>query len=315
VLDGHVLNPGDNSWSPLQALGRLTVFERTSPAELIDRARDALIVLTNKTPIDGACLAQLPKLRGVCVLATGVNVVDVVAARTRGIPVCNVPSYGTESVAQHVFALLLELCHHVGLHDRAVHAGEWSQSPDFAFWKRPLLELDGKILGIVGYGQIGSRVAHIGSAFGMQVWATRPRPRPGLDVDAPTWKTTAEIFAGADVVSLHCPLTAATDKLVGTAALASMKPEALLINTARGGLVDEPALRAALEQRQLAGAALDVLAAEPMRPDCPLRSAPNCVITPHVAWTSLRARRRLMTVTAENVRALLAGSPINVVNP
>lgn len=313
VLDGHVLNPGDNPWRELEALGELVVFARTPPELVVERAREADVVLTNKTPLSAATLAALPRLGGVCVLATGYNVVDVRAARELGIPVCNVPSYSTESVAQHVFALLLELCHRVGLHAALVRDGAWTQSPDFAFWRAPLLELDERVLGIVGFGRIGQRVAAIARAFGMTVWATPPRaggpPPAGVE-----WRSMDEIFRQADVVSLHCALTADTERLVNRERLAQMKPTAFLINTARGALVDEHALAQALNDGRLAGAALDVVTVEPMTADNPLRLAERCVITPHVAWTSLRARQRLMRITADNVRGLITGAPQNLVN-
>jgi glycerate dehydrogenase len=314
VLDGHVLNPGDNPWEPLERLGTLTVYPRTEDALIAPRAQAADIVLTNKTPLTAETLAELPSLRGICVLATGHDIVDGKAARARGVPVCNVPSYGTECVAQHVFALLLELCHRVGAHDAAVRAGEWVACPDFSFWKAPIRELDGLVLGIIGYGRIGRRVARIALCFGMEVWATSSRSHRAGSEPEPIWKSTEEILAGADVISLHCPLNASTRELINASSLATMKAGALLINTARGALVNEPDLTRALERGVIAGAALDVLTDEPMRADCPLSNAPNCIITPHMAWASVRARKRLMAITATNVRALLDGSPVNVVN-
>lgn len=311
VLDGHTLNPGDNPWDDLASLGDLTVYERTPPGLTVERARGADILLTNKTRLDAATLAELPSLRFVAVLATGYDVVDVAAAGRRDIPVANVPEYGTDSVAQHVFALLLELCHRVGEHDGAVKRGEWQRSPDFAFWNAPPIELTGKTMGIVGYGRIGRRVAAIARAFGMSVVVSG---RARRDLTDATWLAVDELFERSDVVSLHCPLTDSTRAMVDRAMLARMRPGAFLINTARGPLVDEAALAQALRDRVLAGAGLDVVAVEPMRPDNPLRDAPNCVITPHLAWASLAARRRLMRATVDNVRAFLAGSPIHVVN-
>jgi glycerate dehydrogenase len=311
VLDGHTLDPGDNPWDELASLGDLTVYERTPPELTVERARGADVVLTNKTRLDAAALAELPSLRFVAVLATGYDVVDVAAAAQHGIPVANVPEYGTDSVAQHVFALLLELCHRVGEHDRAVERGDWQRSPDFSFWLTPPIELAGKTMGIVGHGRIGRRVADIARAFGMSVLVSG-RTRPAV-TDA-TWVATDELFERSDVVSLHCPLTEATRALVDRTMLARMRPTAFLINTARGPLVDEEALAQALREGVIAGAGLDVVAVEPMRADNPLRDAPNCVITPHLAWASLAARRRLMGTAVENVRAFLAGSPIHVVN-
>ncbi|HXQ24655.1 MAG TPA: D-2-hydroxyacid dehydrogenase [Candidatus Acidoferrales bacterium] len=303
VLDGYTLNPGDNPWDEVARLGELTVYERTPTEHIVPRARDADVILTNKTPLTAATLAQLPALRFISVLATGYNIVDTEAARRRGIPVSNVPEYGTDSVAQHVFALLLELCHHVGLHDSAVKSGEWTRSPDFCFWKSPPLELAGLTMGIIGFGRIGRRVGALAQALGMRV-VTAGR---GM---ADFWK----VFSAADVVSLHCPLTSENAGFVNRELLQRMKPSAFFVNTARGGLVDERALAEALNAGVLAGAAVDVVAVEPMRADNPLLTARNCVITPHIAWASLAARRRLMATTVQNVAAFLAGQPINVVN-
>lgn len=315
VLDGHTLNPGDNPWDELAALGDLTVHVRSAADEVVPRALGAEVVLTNKTHLDAAALAALPGLRFVGVLATGYNVVDVAAARAHGITVSNVPEYGTDFVAQHVFALLLELANAVGEHDAAVHAGEWQRCPDFSFWTRPLLELAGLTMGIVGYGRIGRRVGDIARALGMRVLASaRPgRPLPPA-TETETWCGLDELFATSDVVTLHCPLTADNERFVNAQVLGRMKRSAFLINAARGQLVDEAALADALAAGTIAGAGLDVVSAEPIDADNPLLRAPNCVITPHVAWASLAARRRLMATTVANVRAFLAGSPVNVVS-
>ena len=312
VLDGHTVNPGDLAWDALSAQGELTVHERTPPELVVERALGARVLVTNKTALGAAVLAELPGLGGVGVLATGFDVVDARAARERGVVVCNVPAYSTASVAQHTFALLLELVSHVGLHAAAVRAGDWAKSVDFSFWRQPIRELDGQTLGIVGLGSIGRRVAVLGQGLGMRVLATpsrRPDPPPGvtvLDVDT--------LFREADVVSLHCPLTESTRRLVRRERLVTMKKGALLVNTARGALIDEADLAWALETEVLAGAALDVLGVEPPPPDHPLLSAPRCIVTPHQAWTSRAARERLLSVTAENVRGILAGRPQNVVN-
>jgi glycerate dehydrogenase len=303
VLDGYTLNPGDNPWDELARLATLTVYDRTAAADIVRRARDAEIVLTNKTPLTAETLAHLAKLRFIAVLATGHNIVDGVAARARGIPVSNVPEYGTDSVAQHVFALLLELCQHVALHDAAVKNGEWSRAPDFCFWKSPPLELGGLTMGIIGFGRIGRRVGALAQAFGMHVLAAGRSPRE-----------VADVFASADVVSLHCPLTADNAAFVNRELLRTMKPSAFFINTARGGLVDEHALADALNAGQLAGAAVDVVSVEPIQSDNPLLAARHCIITPHMAWGSLAARRRLMAATVQNVEAFLLGRPIHVVN-
>jgi len=314
VLDGYTVNPGDNPWDALRQLGDVTVYDRTPTEAIVERARGAAIVLTNKTPLAAATLRQLPALRFVSVLATGYNVVDTAAARACGVTVSNIPEYGTRSVAQHVFALLLALCHRVELHDAAVHAGEWTRTPDFCFWKRPPVELAGMTMGIVGFGRIGRQVGELAHAFGMKVIAARGRtcpPRPAYRGLA--WRTIPALFAQADVVTLHCPLTETNARFVDAALLRCMRPSAVFINTARGGLVDEPALAAALRAGRLAGAALDVVSVEPMRADNPLLQAPNCLITPHIAWASLSARRRLLTATVRNVEAFLAGRPVHVV--
>jgi glycerate dehydrogenase len=312
VLDGYTLSPGDLTWDPLAVLGELTVFDRTPKELVLERSLDAEVLVTNKTAIDESTLRALPRLRGISVLATGVNVVDVSVARELGIPVCNVPRYSTASVAEHTFALLFELCRHVGGHGALVRGGAWTQSPDFSFWREPLVELDGLTLGIVGFGAIGSRVARIGSALGMRVLATpsRANPEPG---DVRT-RTLEQVFSESDVVTLHCPLTPETGHMVRRERLRTMKRSSLLINTARGGLIDEPALAHALAAGTVAGAGLDVLALEPPPPDHPLLHAPHCLITPHNAWTSRAARERLLGATVENVAAILAGKPINVVD-
>jgi glycerate dehydrogenase len=313
VLDGFTLNPGDNPWDPVAQLGDLVVYDRTPSNLVVDRAADAEIVLTNKTRLDATVLAALPRLRFISVLATGYDVVDVAAARQLGVIVSNVPEYSTNSVAQHVFALLLELCHKTGLHDRAVHASCWSTSQDFCFWLQAPIELAGLALGIVGLGRIGRRVAQIGDALGMRVLATGPR-HPAALPPYVRWTELITLFREADVVTLHCPLGPENERFVNEKLLAQMKPSAFFINTARGKLVDEHALARALHEGKLAGAAVDVVSEEPIRPDNPLLQAPNCVLTPHLAWASLAARRRLMVATAENIRAFLAGRPIHVVS-
>ncbi len=313
VLDGHTLSPGDLSLEELERLGELLVFERTPPELVLERSRDADVLVTNKTAIDAATIAALPRLRGIAVLATGVNVVDVTAARARKIPVSNVPSYSTASVAEHTLALLFELTRHVGLHAGLVRAGAWSKNPDFSFWQEPLVELDGLVLGIVGLGEIGSRVALLGRALGMQVAATASRRRPTPPEGVRT-VSLARVFAESDVVTLHCPLLPETERLVNAERLRSMKPGALLLNTSRGGLLDEPALADALIRGAIAGVALDVLSVEPPPADHPLLHAPRCIVTPHQAWTSRAARKRLLRATVENVAGLLSGRPVHVVN-
>jgi len=315
ILDAHTTNPGDLDWAPVEALGELTSHDRTPDDQIVARAAGAEAVLTNKTPLSAATLASLPGLRYVGVLATGVNVVDLAAARAAGVTVTNVPAYSTPGVAQAVFALLLELTNQTGRLATSVHAGRWQACEDFCYWDGELVELDGLALGIVGYGDIGRRVARIGQAFGMRVVAaSRSRP-PGTEDGGVAFLQLDDLFRTADVVSLHCPLTPETTRLVNAARLATMKPTAYLINTARGGLVDEPALAAALAAGGIAGAGLDVLTSEPPRAGSPLLAAANCVITPHVAWATRKARARLIAAAAANLAAFQAGTPRNVVNP
>lgn len=312
VLDGHTLNPGDLSWEPLHAFGQCHIYERTAPHEVVSRAREAEILLTNKTVIQDHHLEQLPKLKYIGVLATGTNVVDLAAAQSRGIPVTNVPAYGTRSVAQTTIALVLELTQNVGHHARSVRDGRWSRAPDWCYWDSPLIELDGLTAGVIGLGRIGRAVATILSAMGMHVFAVSRNAAavpPFIQVVA-----LETLFRQSDVVSLHCPLTDQTARLVNAQRLAWMKPSAFLINTSRGGLVDEPALAEALNSGRLAGAGLDVLSTEPPSADNPLLHARNCVITPHLAWGTRAARARLLQIAVDNVRAFLAGHPQNVVN-
>ena len=309
ILDGLTTNPGDVSWEPLERLGSLTVFDRTAPGDVVARAADADAVLTNKAIVGREQIAKLPRLKYVGVLATGFNIVDVAAARERGIPVCNVPEYSTPNVVQATWALILELANRVGHHDRTVHEGHWAACHDFCYWHGDLVELAGRTLGIVGYGRIGRGVAAVGRAFGMRV--IHHRRQGGGD---PACVDLDTLFRDSDVVSLHCPLTPETKGLVDARRLAMMKPTAFLVNTARGPLVDEAALAAALNAGQIAGAAVDVLSVEPPLASNPLLTAKNCVITPHVAWATRDARRRLIDVTAANLAAFAAGQPQNVVN-
>jgi glycerate dehydrogenase len=314
VLDGYTLNPGDNPWEGLARLGELVVYDRTPPDQVVARAADADIVLTNKTVLTADAIGALSRLRFIAVLATGYNVVDVDAAARRGIPVSNVPQYGTAGVAQHTIALLLELANRVGDHHHAVAAGDWVRAPDFSFWVSAPIELNGLTIGIVGYGRIGRRVAEVTRALGMRVIASGSARGIGGAAGEVTARSIPELFTEADVISLHCPLTADNAGFVNRNLLARVKPTAWLINTARGGLIDDQALADALNAGRLAGAALDVLSTEPPRADNPLLSARNCIITPHIAWASLAARRALMDATVRNVAAFLDGQPINVVN-
>ena len=312
VLDGYALNPGDNPWDEVAKLGTFVCHERTPAHLIVERARDADVILTNKTPLSAATLAQLPALRFIGVLATGYNIVDVKAARARGIAVANVPIYGTDAVAEYVFALLLNFHRQPQLHSELVKQGEWTKN-EWSFWRTPLAELAGQTIGIVGFGRIGRRVGELAAAFKMKVLANdvfRANP-PSYPFG---WREVPELFAESDVVTFHCNLTPENTGMVNAALLGRMKPTAYLINTARGPLVNEADLAEALRQGKLAGAALDVVTTEPIPANSPLLQAPNITLTPHIAWAALAARRRLMKVTAENIAAFQAGRPVNLVN-
>ncbi len=313
VLDGYTLNPGDLSWDDLKALGELTVYDRTDPEHVVERARDAEIVLTNKTRLNREIMRKLTRLRYVGVLATGHDVVNLHEAEKRGIVVSNVPDYATASVAQHVFALILDRANHVSLHAHTVRRGEWPKRKDFSFWVRPIEELEGRTLGILGLGRIGRRVAHIAQSFGMRVIAYTDPP-PAEPPGGIAMVSLEDLFAQSDILSLHCPLTPTTEKIVNGERLAKMKSTAWIVNTARGALVDEEALAQALNEGRIGCALLDVLSVEPPDRRNPLLKAKNCWITPHQSWASQAARRRLMTLAVANVRAFLAGQPINVVS-
>ena len=318
VLNGHTLNPGDLSWGPLEELAVCTVYPRTPPEDVFARAAEADLVLTNKTVLDRCLIEALPKLQYIGVLATGYNVVDLPAARERGIPVTNVPAYSTASVAQMVFALLFELTRRAGRHARLVREGRWTVSPDFCFWDTQQIELNGLTLGLFGFGAIGREVARLARAFGMAVLVhTRHPDRHRDDPEAREVRFVRqqELFRQSDILSLHCPLTPETEGLIDTERLALMKPAAFLVNTSRGGLVDEAALAAALNEGRLAGAGLDVLSVEPPPAGNPLLQTKNCLITPHIAWATRSARERLLAAAAANVRSFLSGCPQNVVNP
>lgn len=314
VLDGFTLNPGDNPWTGVESQGNFTVYDRTPADQIVERSAGADIILTNKTPLTAETLAQLPNLKFIAVLATGFNVVDIAAARARNIPVSNVPIYGTDSVAQFVMAILLELCHNVALHDNLVKDGAWTNQPDFCFWKTPLIELTGKTMGIVGFGRIGRRTGALAAAFGMKIIAHDLYRGASPDIENFEWVEMDELFKQADVVSLHCPQTADNVGFVNEALLKTMKPTSFLINTSRGPLIDQDDLAAALNAGTLAGAGVDVVLSEPIAADNPLLKAKNCLITPHIAWATLEARQRLMQTTVENVAGFIGGSPINVVN-
>ncbi len=305
ILDGYTENPGDLSWEGLEKLGELMVYEHTQPQDILSRIDDAEVVLTNKTPISAQTIDAKPNLKYIGLLATGFNVVDIDAAKRRGIVVANIPTYGTTAVAQYVFALLLEICHHVGHHNQAVQEGRWTACRDFCFWDYPLIELAGKTMGIIGYGRIGRATAQIARAFGMKVVA--------YDAFATGEELVSldELLSQSDVISLHCPLTRENTGLINRDTLAKMKDGAIIINTARGPLINEPDLREALLSGKVLGAALDVVAVEPIQSDNVLLGLDNCLITPHIAWAPKESRQRLMDVAVENVAAFLAGQPIN----
>ena len=313
VLDGYALNPGDLSWDWLKAFGDVAVYDRT-PADLIQqRIGDASIILLNKTPITEETLSACPSVKLICVLATGYNVVDCEAAKKRGIPVCNVPAYGTDAVAQFTFALLLELCHRVGLHSDSVHNGDWCRSADFCYWLTPQMELAGKTMGIIGFGRIGRAVGKIAKAFGMKVLAyNRSRCPDGEEIG--TYVDLDTLLKESDVVSLHCPLTPQTQQIINADSLSIMKDGAILLNTARGPLIDELAVLDALNGGKLRGFAADVVCTEPMAADTPLMGAPNSILTPHMAWAPIESRQRIMDCTQRSIQAFLDGSPINTVN-
>ena len=312
ILDGFTANPGDLEWKRLEALGNLTVYDRTPASLIVERCKGATAIFTNKTPLDAETLRKLPDVRFIGVLATGYNVVDVKEAKNLGITVCNVPAYSTMSVAQNVFALILEFSNHVAHYSREVKEGKWSRCEDFCFTDTPLIELAGKRLGIVGLGTIGKRVALIAEAFGMQVSAYTSKEQK--DIEPIQKMTLNELLQSSDIVTLHCPLTEDTLHLINVETLSLMKPSAILINTGRGPLIDEKAVANALAEGKLAGVGVDVLSQEPPREDNPLLSAPNCVITPHISWATKEARERLLNVSVENLEAFLAGKPQNVVS-
>lgn len=313
ALDGRTLNPGDLSWKGLSTFGEYEIHDFTPSEQVVERGKPADILLVNKVVLGKAELSQLPNLKCICVTATGYNNVDLQAARERNIPVCNAVGYSTDSVAQHVFALLLALTNRVYQHHISVQAGEWQRSDDFAYTLHTLPELAGKAFGIYGFGRIGQRVADLAQAFGMKVLATHKHPerdaRPGVE-----FVSLEALFERSDAISLHAPLSEANREIVNAQLLQRMKPTAYLINAGRGGLIQEADLKLALQEKQLAGAALDVLSTEPPKEGNVLISAPNCIITPHLAWASLEARQRLMEITLNNIRAFQAGAPQNVVN-
>jgi glycerate dehydrogenase len=311
ITDGYALNPGDMSWDPIRQIGDLKVYDRTSRAEIIERCKEAEIILSNKTEFSEESIGKLNNVRLISVLATGYNVIDISAAKNRGIIVCNVPAYGTESVAQHTFALILELANKISLHSASVAHGDWQQSPDYSYSIKPLIELAGKTLGIVGLGNIGLQTANLANAFGMKVIYNS---RNDKHTTLAAFKSMEDVFSESDFISLHCPLTETNKEFVNKHFLQLMKPTAYLVNTARGQLINEQDLADALNNNDIAGAALDVLSKEPPDSSNPLLTAKNCVITPHNAWSTSEARQRIIDITVENIKAFLSGHPINVVN-
>ena len=313
ILDGHAVNPGDVSWDCFKQFGDVTVYEFTQEHQILERIGDAEIVMTNKTPLAADTFAKCPRIKLVCVLATGYNVVDCKAAREKGIPVCNVPTYGTAAVAQFTFSLMLEICNAVGQHNDAVHRGDWASSPHFCFWNTPQMELAGKTLGIIGFGRIGRAVGKIAKAMGMQVLAyNRSRHPEGEEIGE--YVDLDTLLERSDIISLHCPLTAENAELINKDTIGKMQDGAILINTARGGLLNEQDVANALSCGKLRYAAVDVVSKEPIDPRNPLLSAPNCIITPHMAWAPVESRLRLLDCTVQSIEGFLAGKPVNRVN-
>jgi glycerate dehydrogenase len=314
VLDGYTENPGDLSWDGLAALGELTVYDRTPADLVISRIGDAEIVYTNKTPLTRQTLSACPALKFIGVLATGYNIVDIEAARERGIVVTNVPTYGTAAVAQFAIAMLLEICHHYAHHSEAVHAGRWENSPDWCFWDYPLIELAGKTMGIIGYGRIGQATGRIARAMGMRILAFDAHPDPSLESEDCRYVELDELLAGSDVIALHCPLFPETEGIINKDTIAKMKDGVILLNNSRGQLIVERDLADALNSGKVYAAGLDVVSTEPIRADNPLLRAKNCFISPHISWATKESRSRLMNIAVENLRSYLAGTPINVVS-
>ncbi len=314
VLDGYTLNPGDITWKGFEKLGELMVYDRTPEDKILERIRDAEIVYTNKTPLTRETLKKAPAVKFIGVLATGYNIVDTAAAREQGIVVTNIPTYGTTAVAQFAFALLLEICHHVWVHNEEVKKGKWTEGPDFCFWNYPLIELAGKTMGIIGFGRIGQAVARIAQSFGMNILAYDAYQNKALENDTLKYVALDELLAGSDVISLHCPLLDSTQGIINNKTIMKMKDGVMIINTSRGPLIVEEDLADALNRGKVYGAAVDVVSSEPIKADNPLMTAKNCIITPHIAWAPKESRVRLMDIAADNLEAFLKGEPVNVVN-
>lgn len=317
VLDGYTLNPGDLTWAELEKLGDCKIYDRTSltdEQEIIDRIGDAEIVITNKTPVSKKVFDACPKIKFIAVLATGYNVIDVAAAKEKNIPVSNIPTYGTASVAQFAIGLLLEICHHIGHHNKAVHDGRWEKNSDWCFWDYPLIELAGKTMGVIGYGRIGQSTGKLAHALGMKVIAYDAVREVGSKTEECTFVELDELFRTADVIALHCPLFPSTEGIINKKNISKMKDGVIIINNSRGPLIVEQDLREALDSGKVYAAGLDVVSTEPIKGDNPLLGAKNCIITPHISWAPKESRARLMNIAVENVKAFLAGKPANVVN-
>jgi glycerate dehydrogenase len=314
VLDGYAENPGDLSWEGFEKLGEFTCHDRTPAEQVIERIGDAEIVIVNKTPITRAMIEACGNIQYIGVLATGYNIVDTAAAKEKGIVVTNIPTYGTEAVSQFAFALLLEICHHVGHHSDAVFEGRWERNPDWTFWDYPLIELLGKTMGIIGYGRIGQTTANIAQAFGMKVLANSPSRKPEVVSESLSFVDLDELLAKSDIITLHCPLLPSTEGIISKESIAKMKDGVIIINNSRGPLIVEQDLVDALESGKVAAAGLDVASSEPIRGDNPLLKAKNCLITPHISWAPIETRARLMDLALENLKAFLDGTPIHVVN-
>ena len=313
ILDAYTSNPGDLSWERFEQLGDLTVYDRTYRDQIVERCRDAEIILNNKVELDDEIISQLPKLKYIGILATGFNIVDIESAKKHGITVCNVPTYSTEAVAQLTFSLILEFYNRVAVHDLAVHNGEWTNCKDFCFQKTPLIELTGKTIGIVGFGKIGNAVAKISDAFGMNILCTVHSPKPMPEYNRFKYVSLDELAENSDIISFHCPLTNETKGLVNADFINKMKKNAIIINTARGPIIDESALADALNEGKIAGAAVDVLSCEPPKADNPLLLCKNCIITPHIAWAGYETRVRLLDVVYSNLKSFLDGKSVNVI--
>ena len=314
IVDGFTENPGDLSWKGFEDLGSLTVYDRTAPEDIIQRIKDAEVVITNKVPLSKQTLEACPSVRYIGVLATGFNVVDVDFAKRQGIVVTNIPTYGTAAVAQFTMALLLEICHRVGHHNKTVHDGRWTKSPDFCYWDYPLMELAGKTMGIIGFGRIGQNVSKLANAFGMKVLAHDAYQNKGLETDMCKYADMDSLLRDSDVISLHAPLTPETEGLINKGTISKMKDGVIIINNSRGPLIVEKDLREALLSGKVYAAGLDVVSSEPINADNPLLGLDNCIITPHIAWAPKESRQRLMDIAVNNLKSFLEGSPENVVN-